>query len=190
MKNKKILFIFAHLDDESYSLSGFMSRLNSKKVNVLVFCDGRNEDNKISRIKTFTDIMNKYKFNYKILGYDDLKLEEVNTTELTAHIDDYINICKPEVVITNSSFDIHQDHKIVSNAVKITCRPERNKYVKELYEAKIIGSEIFSNSYFDTEIILTDDEYILKLENCTSYVTEKQPSFSRKEYLRTIYRQI
>lgn len=192
MKNRKTMIILAHLDDETFGLGGFMNRFNPYNVRILIMCNGRNEENHKTRIINFKKNMAKYGYGFKfdVLDYKDLTLQKYLITELTDKIDYFVDEFKPNIIITNSEDDIHQDHTIVSKAVKISCRPTRRDFIEEIYELKIPGSEPFTSKYYDTEIFLTDFEYALKKELCENYITEKIPEISKYEYLKTIYRKL
>lgn len=182
----KILIVVAHLDDETFGLGGFLSKINPEDVTILSLCRGRDEENCSNRIQSFNNVIEKLGIkSYLISKYFDMELDEVNLTELSSFIERFIELNKPEIVITNCENDLHQDHQKVSKAVKIACRPNRNTSVKELYEFKIKDSQVYDYTYFDTIINIDIDK---KRELCSLYTSEKQPELENKEYLKTIFR--
>lgn len=195
MKDKNILFVLAHLDDETFGLGGYLQRLAKSyaKITFMFLCSGRNDENFFDRVNSFNKVIDTLQFkNYPtyILGDSyDMELEKNFTKDICSFIENKINEIKPDIIITNAETDMHQDHIITSEAVKIAARPTRHN-VKEIYELKIPGSEFFKSSYFDIVINLTDDELRLKKFLSSFYETEKQPKLDNFEYLRTVYREL
>lgn len=193
-KNKKILFVLSHLDDETFGFGGMLNRLKiDNDIHFMVMCKGRDEANSKARLNTFMRILVKYNItkNDFYLGEEyDMEIDNILLKNLTEIIQENIDKIQPDIIITNSYADLHQDHQKVSHAVKICCR---RKVAAELYELHIPGcepfpSKNFEKAYFDTSFKLTDEEFQIKNEMCKMYSTEKFPDIQDHEYLRTVYR--
>lgn len=188
---KRILLIVAHLDDETFGMGGTLTNLclsNNYEVKVVSLCQGRNEENAIERKSAFKNIAENLGFEFKIYNFFDLELEMVLLKRITEIINNEINLFKPDTIFTVSEDDIHQDHKIVSHATKIACRPNRSN-IKELYEFKIPGCEPFSKTYYDT-VYNIGDTHLIKQNLIDEYASENKMPAARKEYFRTIYREL
>ena len=184
----RTLIVGAHLDDETFGMGGLLYDLceqNAKDVMVLTFCHGRDQANSEARKAAAATIQSKLGFRHEILGYHDMELELELTKNLTRYIEDAIDGFKPHRVFTVSENDIHQDHKIISNATKIACRPERTD-IREIFEFRIPGSEPYTSSHYDT---IYKTKYMgHKTWMIGQYKTENQPKPEYTEYFRTVYR--
>lgn len=194
-KNKKILFVLAHLDDETFGFGGSLQRLaKNNDIYFCFLCKGRNEENSKERVKSFINNMKAYNIstNKFYLGDSyDMEIDNILLKDLTDIISNEINSIKPNIVITNSSNDLHQDHIKVSHATKIVSRENKNnEFLKELYELKIPNCEPYNKSYYDTRITLSRAEFKNKIDMCQVYSTENMPHIESFEYLRTIFRRL
>lgn len=192
-KNKKILFVLAHLDDETFGFGGSLQRLaKNNDIYFCIICKGRDEENSKERVRSFIEIMRKYNItlNTFFLGeHYDMTLDNVLTKDITKLIETEINSIKPNIIITNSENDIHQDHKKISQCTKIASRENKNNFfLTELYELKIPNCEPYNTSYYDTRITLSRAEFKNKIDMCQVYSTENMPHIESFEYLRTIFR--
>ena len=132
MKNKNILFIYAHIDDETILSYGTLAKL-SKDNNVLLvtLCgNGRENNYKKDRVKQYCQICRKININHTSLAENDLALDKNK-------ISNYLNNCilsfKPDIVFTHSQKDLHFEHRLVAEQVLLNCRNIPNSTVKSLY---------------------------------------------------------
>ena len=186
---KRTLIVTAHPDDETFGMGGAlikMCKIDPTKVKIVTLCRGRDDINSISRLDAIAKIKNKLGFQHSQYDYYDLELERVLIKDLTHIIDKEIEDFNPERVFTVNGNDIHQDHKIVSHACKISCRPNRLN-IQELYEFKIPETEPFSETYFDTIIDVYDVEDE-KRKLIEMYTSERKPTVECIEKFKTIYR--
>lgn len=189
---KRTLIVAAHLDDETFGMGGTIYRMcqtNPLDLKILIMCQGRDTGNALERLTSMAKIQGSLQFQVVVQPYYDLELEYAPLKEITKIIEREIKDFNPERVFTVSEDDIHQDHKIVSHATKIACRPERTN-INELYEFKIPGSQPFTSTYYDTLVNLTDEEYKMKIQMAEMYQTENLPKFNTSEYFKTIYRKL
>ena len=187
---KRILVVVAHLDDETFGIGGSLLKWkDSHDIKIVSLCCGRNKSNSNDRKIAFKKITDKLNCDFKVLPYYDLQLEKESLVDFTNIIAKEINDFNPDIIITNSENDIHQDHKIVSHATKIAARPSRNNNIKEILEFKITGSEPFSSTYFDTVVDISS-VILDKNEMCMYYESENMPEIENKEYFKTIYRKL
>lgn len=184
---KRVLIITAHLDDVEFGMGGYLINSN-EKIKVITFCKGRDEINSHERLLTAFNLSQKYNYDLNVIGYYDMELENILLKDITKIIENEIQDFNPDKVFTVHENDIHQDHKIISHATKIACRPGKNN-IKEIYEFKIPGSQPFNKTYFDTIYKLKKNTYNSKQKMCLKYKTENIPDFSDREYFKTIYRE-
>ncbi len=186
---KRTLIVVAHLDDETFGMGATLAQMclqDPGKVKVVSLCSGRDELNSTHRIGAFLEIQRRLKFQWAIHGSYDMTLELSPLVEHTKLIEQHIDMFKPERVFTLSENDIHQDHKIVSQATKIASRPSRAG-VEEIYEFKTPGSEPYGATYFDT-VNTVKTAYSMKQWMISQYTTENAPPFENTEYFKTVYR--
>lgn len=187
---KKTLVVIAHLDDE-ISIAGTIIKLanhDPKNIKIVSLCCGRNKENGIERVTAFNNAWGKYNIKYSIHNNYDMELEKVLLKDITKIIEDHIDFFDPHVVLTVCGNDLHQDHKIINHATKIACRVSRSN-VKELYEFKIPTIEVYSNTYFDT-VINISDVFELKKTISDCYISENKIPIKQNEYFKTLYRKL
>ena len=186
----KILVVVAHLDDETFGIGGSLLKWkDTHNIKIVSICRGRNKENSAKRVSAFNKVIQKLKCENYIHYYYDMELDTERLKNITKVIEEQIFEFEPDIVITNSENDIHQDHKIISHATKIACRPSRNNRIKEILEFKIPDSEPFSSTYFDTKVDISD-VILDKNELCMYYDTERLPEIQNFEYFKTIYRRL
>lgn len=140
IKDKKILFIGAHLDDIEIGAGAFLINSLKKTDNVYayVFSLGRKDEKE----KEENHRLNIYKHNMKFIGVNPAKIyptsnifmKKVDTEfyksevqeKLRYHINEILRIVEPDIIVFNSP-DHHNDHKILNSIVKEFARPINSK---------------------------------------------------------------
>jgi len=172
----KILFIFAHPDDESYGPAGTIKKLSeSNDVFVVSLCKGDRpgkEEVCESRRSAFIE-------SCKILGASPIILENSDCSleyrKTLSEIEGIVNSLKPNAVYTNNISDIHLDHRIVSETALVACRPKVGSSVKEFYMCEIPSSTDWSFSQI--EPIFSPNKYV----DISNYIDYKIKSLSLYE---------
>ena len=136
-----ILFIFAHPDDEAYGPAGTIAK-SSKDHNVTVIslCNGArpgNEHVEKSRTDAFIKSCGLLGASWKMYGSPDCSLNSRDTLQT---IENLIKICNPNIVYTHNISDVHQDHRIVSEACLVACRPKPGSTINSLYMCETASS--------------------------------------------------
>jgi len=142
----KVLVVGAHPDDEAYgpgATIASMIYLKLWEVHLLTFTDGCNseEDDTIS-------ITKQWKESCKVLGIEnrvclflkDQQLDSYSIQKLSAYIQTSINNIKPKIVITHNITDLNRDHRLVSEATMVACRPKPNLSVNQVWMYEIPSS--------------------------------------------------
>lgn len=176
----KILFIFAHPDDESYGPGGTICKLSKNhEVMVVSLCDGSrpgNEQVSITRSETFRNVCNMFGAKTKMYQYKDARLEFDETLRT---IEKLVEQEKPDIVYTHSMSDLHKDHRIVAECCLVACRPKKDGIIKELYFCEMPASTDWSfgkindvfraNIYEDISEFIQTKEYALSLYDTETY---------------------
>lgn len=129
---RKLLFIFAHPDDESFSCGGTMAKYKEQGHDILLICatsgcGGRSgeyqfqtrqelaahRENELRQACSILGVSQLY-----LLGYPDGKLKEQDPGELACRLQKCICDIKPDLVITFPPNGVtgHPDHIAISDA--------------------------------------------------------------------------
>ena len=131
-ENKKITFIFAHIDDETILSYGTMLKFmhQHNQIYVLTLCGngGNFHSGQHQRIDVFKDICKD--FNIKLCSGYDIQLSRQFVKK---EIEQWIATVQPEAVFTHSVSDMHFEHRLVGEEVLTACRRVGNVSVKALY---------------------------------------------------------
>lgn len=137
----KVVFVFAHLDDESYGPLGTIATHVKKgdKVIVVSMCRGNRPgaDVQGKRVHTFTEICD-------MLGVESI-VQDQSDTRMTREqtqfrVNKLIEDIEPDVVYTHFNGDAHQDHRLLSECVLVACRPKPESTVQQLLMCEIPAS--------------------------------------------------
>jgi len=174
----KILFIFAHPDDESYGPGGTIAKLaKDNEVHIFSLCNGArpgNESVSKKRVDTFYEVCKMFGAIGTIHNVNDLTL---SYHAVVKRIENIVNQMKPDIIYTHNISDIHTDHRLVAEGCMVACRPKPNSTIKELYFSEIPASSDWSFNQigpkFDPNVYVDVSEYIELKKNALSlYSTE------------------
>lgn len=132
MKNKDILVIAAHPDDEILGLGGTLRRHINKgeKVSVLIFCEAetiRYKDKNVQLKKMAEEAGKVIGFNsINFLDFPDQHLDKFSLVDIIKPIEEAVKNLKPSIVYTHFYGDINRDHKILAEATIVALRPFKN----------------------------------------------------------------
>ena len=166
MKEKIVLVIAAHPDDEILGCGATLVRLKKekKKIYTLILGEGMTSRGKEYKIKLneLRDCANK---SSKIIGMDkiyfenlpDNKFDSVPLLDIIQIVERYVNKIKPDLIFTHHKGDLNIDHRLTYQAVLTVCRPRIGFKHPTIYsfeipsstECNAIGYEnIFTPNYF------------------------------------------
>ena len=176
----RILFIFAHPDDEAYGPAGTIAKLSVEHdVTVVSLCNGaRPGSEHVSKVRTdaFIKSCNSLGARWKIYDTPDCTLNYADTLK---SVEMLISHYQPEVVYTHSITDVHQDHRLVAEACLVACRPKPDSSVSELYFSEMPASTSWSfgkiNGIFDPSVYNEVDINVKK--TALSYYTTEVYNF-------------
>lgn len=177
MSMKNVLFVYAHMDDETIMSFGTMMKLKSIGCNIFVAClcgKGRsNEQNQSSRRQAFVNTVQKVGAKYLLFDNYDLSLTGKVVKECIARV---FHEFDPDTVFTHSCADIHDDHRLVAKEMLIKCRKTPDSHVKAFFSSVLpsyawsydqLNQAFQANTFFDITEFMT-----CKNEALNSYSSE------------------
>lgn len=149
MKNKNVLVIVAHADDETLGCGGTIQKLKKLgyQVYVMIFTDGvssrkkklsKEIQNRSNQIKKVSKLLN-FKI-FKHYNLPDNELDKISNLGLVKKIEAAIIKINPEIILTHSNKDLNIDHQKISNATITACRPLPKSKIKQLLFFEILSS--------------------------------------------------
>ena len=158
VKNKKILVIVAHADDEAIGCGGTLLKHSDKgdEVRIIYMTDGvgaRVEDTNAedaiarkNRLFAQQQACQKLKVSqYYNFDFPDNQMDQVALIEVVQVIEAIINEFQPTVVYTHHGGDLNVDHRIVHQAVLTACRPQPNACVQKILSFEVNSSTEWSS---------------------------------------------
>jgi len=170
MKNKKIVIICAHLDDEVFGLGGTIAKL-SKDNNIHILTIGNkykkdSHDDKMMRLKCYIDTCYILNVKSTVFSYNDLTFSK-NQSKIEKHISDFLEMENPDIIFTHTPKDIHKDHKCISDIVNVI---NRRKNIEIIHfsipgnSERNLGNNTFSpNMYIDITEVYKTKKKLLKI---------------------------
>ena len=146
---KNILILSPHADDEILGCGGFISKFSKKNydINVLILTNANigapeiYSSSKIDKIRKESKIANNY-IGTKKLFFENLPaLNLINYPiyKISNIINKYIKITNPEIILIPSANDIHDDHKIIFKAAKVSTRPIKKSNLKKILSYEVLS---------------------------------------------------
>ena len=203
LKNKNILIVAAHPDDDLLGCGGTIlkSKKYNSKIKILFLGEGvSSRFIDIKNNKKEYDLASKVRYqecknSLKILGVEDhvfenrlcTKFDELPLSNLVKSIEREINLFSPQIIFTHNNSDVNIDHNITHRAVEVATRPDNKSKHISVYSFEIVCSTnfSFSKSFTPTSYVDISNEINTKLEawNCYSNETKNFPFPRSKEGL-------
>ena len=192
LNKEKVLIIVAHPDDEVLGCGGYLSKYKNKKEFKVIFLGegtscrySKNELKdgiKIEILKRQKQSISCLKFlginQYKYYNLPCGRFDSIDILEINKIIEKEIKVFKPNKILTHTTSDCNNDHRIVNRSVIMATRPMLlNRHLKTIVSFEVISStewnfeNQFSPNYFE---ILTEKNINNKIKAFYFYKSEIQ----------------
>lgn len=153
LKNKKILIISPHPDDEIIGCGGLIAKCKElqSKVKVVYMCTGESRQlvsgstNSNSRINEIEDVSKYGNFQYQIIFENKyfVELDSIPQKKIVDPIEDIIEEFKPNIVLLPHGDSYNQDHRATFTACITALRPTPHD-VRHFVETILIFEEPYA----------------------------------------------
>jgi LmbE family N-acetylglucosaminyl deacetylase len=155
-KNKKIMIVVAHPDDEILGLGALMNQLNNEydiKSHVVILGEGITSRSDMRDAELWKAELLLHKENIKraqeyiqyqtlsVYDFPDNRFDTVALLDIIKVIEKEKTLFTPDIIFTHHGGDVNIDHQKTFEAVITACRPLENETVKT-----IICFETFSGT--------------------------------------------
>lgn len=166
LKNKRIMTVLAHEDDETLGCGGTLHKYNDQPIQCLIPIK-RIEEQCRSAFKTL-GIPNAVYGNF-----EDENLDSKPLLEIAKFVSSAIDRFNPDVVVTHTRNCMNQDHRVLHEACCIATRPLKK-------QIQLICCEILSSTGYlrptnfepNLYVELSPDDIVKKMKAVDEYVTE------------------
>jgi LmbE family N-acetylglucosaminyl deacetylase len=177
---KKILILSPHADDEILGCGGFISKYSRSDyhIYVLILTNANKGAPEIYSTQKIKQIRDEAKIANNFIGTKKLFFENLPALNLNNYpiykisniINNYIAEINPEIVLIPSINDIHDDHKIIFQAAKVSMRLNKKSNLK-----KILSYEVLSETEWNENEKSFNPNYFVNLEK--SDINKKVKAF-------------
>jgi len=176
-KNKNILILSAHMDDDILGVGGTIQYLKSRgyKIFVCVATDSSSTQYK-NNPKIWSLKEKEYLKATTLVGVDkifnlnfpDMRLDSVPHYKLNEALNKIFIKVKPQILFTHYNYDINMDHQKIYQSTLVLIRP-RCDFLEKVY-----CYEVPSSSEWNPEKSFTPNHFV----NIEKYISKKQKAFS------------
>ncbi|MFX1256286.1 MAG: PIG-L deacetylase family protein [Promethearchaeota archaeon] len=149
MKNKKILIIAAHPDDEVLGCGGTIAQLAAgNTIHALILVDRITSRKTIIPESELKELRETTLKAHEVLGikhtyfenFPDNSFDKVSLLEIVKKIDEYVKRINPDIIFTHHYGDLNIDHRLTFEAVLVICRPQPTFHHPDIYCFEIPSS--------------------------------------------------
>ena len=137
IRNKKILCVAVHPDDETLGCGGTLLRHmeDGDSVECLFITDGNS-----SQQAVIDQVSEQYGFDRTHrLGLPDARLDEETGAVLVSSIAKVFQHVQPQVIYIPNRSDAHSDHRCIYQAIAACTKPFRFPYIKEVLMMEVMS---------------------------------------------------
>lgn len=184
----RVLVIAAHPDDELLGLGGTVARhaADGDEVTAVIVSEGASsryqggaDETLRASARAAAAVLGTREVRF--LGLPDQQLDARPILEVIRPIEEAVSALRPEVVYTHHWGDLNRDHRVVSEAVMVACRPVGDSYPRRLicfetpssseWSSTDLSLQFVPNSFVDIGATV---EHKLRAMAC--YQTEVRPA--------------
>jgi len=189
MKNKTILIIASHPDDELLGCGGTVRQYVKKGARVVsvllgqgVYARGKKSPTALKKLRADARKANRM-LGIKDIYFENLpdnQFDSVSLLSIVKKVEKYIKQYQPDIILTHSAQDLNVDHRLTFEAVMTACRPQSEVKVPEIYCFEIPSSTDFNalsqNKVFVPNVFVDISAEIgEKMEALACYTSEMRP---------------
>ena len=186
MKNKKILVIAAHPDDEILGCGGTIAKLTrDNEIYCLILGEGITSRS-LDDIGAKLDLLKKNAIQaQKILGIKEIFFERFSDNQfdgtplldIVKKVEEYVYKIRPDIIFTHHHSDLNIDHRLTFQAVLTCCRPQPGFKHPDIYCFEIPSSTdwqiLAGEKTFKPNVFIDiSDTLEIKLKALKSYKSE------------------
>jgi len=196
MKNKKILIIAAHPDDEILGCGGTISKLkNENCIEVLFMTNGvssrkKNKKQILRRKKAYLNLFKHLSLPVpKNFNLPDNEMDKIPLLKIVKKIEQKIRSYRPDTIITHYSHCLNIDHKITYEAVITACRPVNELSVKKILSFEIPSSTdwaLYKGKNFQPNYFIDISKHIKNKINLIKFYKEELRSYPHSRSIPAI----
>jgi LmbE family N-acetylglucosaminyl deacetylase len=196
MKNKNILIVAAHPDDEILGCGGTISKFKKdNSIEVIFMTNGissrKVNNNQIKKRKTaYVDL---FKFlslpEPKNFGFPDNKMDTVPLLKIVKKIEKKINEFKPNIIITHYENCLNIDHRVTFEAVMTACRPLKGLCVKKILSFEIPSSTewaLFKGKNFQPNYFIDISQHLGKKIEMIKFYKDELRTYPHSRSIKAI----
>lgn len=132
----RILIVAPHVDDEMFGMGGTLlwHKACGDEIRFLWFTQARNTSDYCKHVAKY------FNAQHEFLDFKDQELDTYPIKALIESVEIRVQSFQPDIVYTSFDSDLNMDHRLVSEAVKVTCRPYKFDKAPIVYMFRIPGT--------------------------------------------------
>lgn len=189
MKNKTVLIVAAHADDEALGCGGTIARhvAEGDTVHAVFLADGVSSrkgvvapelEQRLAATEQARQVLGIATTTF--LGLPDNRLDSLPLIEIIQPLEGLMRQINPQVIYTHHYGDLNVDHRIAQQAVMTACRSIPGSAVKEIYAFEVMSSTEWSSvglmPFLPNMFIDISDFLAVKMHALASYALEMRPA--------------
>ena len=196
MKNKKILIVAAHPDDEVLGCGGTISKLKEQNsIEAIFMTNGvSSRQANIKKIeRRRRAYVNLFKFlslpEPKNFGFPDNKMDSVPLLKIVKKIEKKINEFQPNIIITHYENCLNIDHRITFEAVITACRPLKGSSIKKILSFEIPSSTewaLFKGKNFQPNYFIDISKHLEKKIEMIKFYKDELRQYPHSRSVKSI----
>lgn len=170
---KKILVLGAHADDEIWcagTISKFVENRDLVEACVFSFCDDDELSSEYNSSMITLGVDNLFSKDFKVRKFHEVRQDIL---EFMVKLN---NELKPDIVLTHSTYDFHQDHQVINQEA-----------IRAFKHSTILGFEMcWNNIDTSTEcfVELSQENVNKKIEAMKCYKSQSHRNYFDEEFIR------